>query len=151
MTSEPSQQPILYIVYNAKSTILGKLDYAYRKTTNSDSDKPACAACELTHGPTLSLKESSEWIATKARLQNATLKQVHLDERPTYLAEWMKQSNVRAPAVIIEMKNVSGSFKTLLTAEDLAGVRKDHSVFLDRLQASISEAGVSGVEIRSAL
>ena len=67
--------PIIYIIYNADSTLRGKLKYAYNKLT-----KPAtsCAACDLTHAG-LHLTESAEWSATKKKI-GADVQQLHRDE-----------------------------------------------------------------------
>jgi len=65
----------IYIIYNAKGSFSGKLNYAYRKLTTPAS---ACAACDLTHGG-LRLTETAEWTATKGRI-GAVVKQLHIDE-----------------------------------------------------------------------
>ena len=72
----------LYILYNANSTLLGKLSYSYRKITCSKSDDPACAACDITHGG-LHLDETAAWKAAKADLTKSgdlEIKQLHRDE-----------------------------------------------------------------------
>ena len=70
----------LYILYNADASILGKLNYSYRKLTSS-KDSPACAACDLTHGG-LHLDETEAWKAVKADLQKegVRVEQLHRDE-----------------------------------------------------------------------
>lgn len=72
----------LYIVYNANGSVMGKITYAYRKL-NCDKDSASpCAACDITHGG-LSLKETPEWVQTKAEIQkslNLQVKQQHQDE-----------------------------------------------------------------------
>ncbi|KAJ5489572.1 hypothetical protein N7539_004462 [Penicillium diatomitis] len=113
---------------------------------------PACAACELTHGPSLSLNESAEWKATKSKIINANIVQVHLDERSNSLIQWMKQHGVGTPAVIIEaasgMIGVNGEpFKILLGPEDISRVRTDHEEFLRMLQARITAAGLQNVKV----
>ena len=65
----------IYIIYNAKGSFSGKLNYAYRKLTTPAS---SCAACELTHGG-LRLTETSEWTTTKEQI-GAAVRQLHLDE-----------------------------------------------------------------------
>ena len=65
----------IYIIYNAKGSIIGKLNYAYRKLTTPSSP---CAACDLTHGG-LRLSETAQWMATKKQI-NAEVKQLHVDE-----------------------------------------------------------------------
>ncbi|RMJ23148.1 hypothetical protein PHISP_05992 [Aspergillus sp. HF37] len=148
----PANQPTLYIIYNAKSTLFGKVDYAYRKLTRPDScSRPACAACELTHGPSLSLTESPEWAAAKARIRNVTVAQVHTDEQPAGLARWMEEEGVETPAVVVEAAKAndgeSGSFQMLLTSEDLARVRRDYGRFLEALRERAREVGVEGLEV----
>ena len=69
--------PIIYIVYNAKASVVGKLTYVYRKVTAS-KDESVCAACDLTHGG-INLTDTEEWKETKAKI-GADVKQLHLDE-----------------------------------------------------------------------
>jgi hypothetical protein len=68
---------IIYILYNAKASLFGKLNYACRKIS-APADQSACAACDLTHGG-LRLNESEEWKATKQKIP-AQIKQLHIDE-----------------------------------------------------------------------
>lgn len=67
----------IYILYNAKASLFGKLNYACRKIS-APADQSACAACDLTHGG-LRLSESEEWKATKQKIP-AQIKQLHTDE-----------------------------------------------------------------------
>lgn len=67
----------IYILYNAKASLLGKLNYACRKIS-APADESACAACDLTHGG-LRLNESEEWKATKQQIP-VQVKQLHKDE-----------------------------------------------------------------------
>jgi hypothetical protein len=69
--------PIIYILYNAKASLFGKLNYASRKLS-CPADETVCAACDLTHGG-LRLSESTEWKATKQKIP-AQIKQLHTDE-----------------------------------------------------------------------
>lgn len=71
--------PILYILYNATASPLGKLNYAYRKLSSTSSNSP-CSACDLTHGG-LRLTETAQWSATKKRV-SADVQQLHRDEAP---------------------------------------------------------------------
>lgn len=152
--TKASDARTLYIIYNARSTIYGKLQYVYRKATCPDpSSNPACAACELTHGPSLRLNESPQWIETKRRIHHVKVVQVHQDEMPPLLRDWMKTGNVRAPAVVVE-GGIDGkegwgssSFKVLLTAEDLARVRTNHEEFLALLGQRANEQSVNGISI----
>jgi hypothetical protein len=65
----------IYIIYNAKGSLTGKLSYAYRKVTEANSP---CAACDLTHGG-LRLTETAEWSATKKQI-GAEVQQLHIDQ-----------------------------------------------------------------------
>jgi len=69
--------PIIYILYNANASALGKVDYAFRKLTSSANNSP-CSACDLTHGG-LRLTETKDWAATKKRIP-AEVWQLHRDE-----------------------------------------------------------------------
>lgn len=69
---------IIYIIYNANGSILGKVQYAYAKLTCPKDAESPCAACDLTHGG-LKLHESDEWKATKKQIP-AMVRQLHLDE-----------------------------------------------------------------------
>lgn len=76
--SHPSMSTsTIYILYNAKASVLGKLDYARRKLSAAEDSTP-CAACDLTHGG-LRLSESAVWKEAKRRI-NAHIEQLHQDE-----------------------------------------------------------------------
>ncbi len=68
---------IIYILYNANASALGKVQYAYRKMT-APADNSPCAACDLTHGG-LRFSETKNWTETRNRIA-AEVKQVHRDE-----------------------------------------------------------------------
>ena len=71
----------LYVLYNANGTAFGKLTYGYKKLTSS-SNKPVCAACELTHGG-LRLDENEAWKLAKTQVEKEgglEVKQLHRDE-----------------------------------------------------------------------
>jgi len=90
----------LYIIYNADASLLGKINYGYRKLT-APKDQPACAACDITHGG-LHLDETAEWKKAKEEMareaEHVTLKQLHRDQMggevcmslfPLHLAHWV--------------------------------------------------------------
>lgn len=149
--SSHAASPTLYIIYNATSTVFGKVNYVYRNLTCPDPDsKPACAACELTHGPSLRLKESPQWVETKNRILNAKVVQVHQDEMPRSVSAWMKGEAVATPALVVsEPRESADTFKLLLTKTDLAQVRHDHEEFLQLLQKRATEEGVKNMIIES--
>ena len=71
----------LYILYNADASVMGKLNYGYRKLT-APKDKPACSACDITHGG-LHLEETAAWKEVKAEIVKegeVEVKQMHRDE-----------------------------------------------------------------------
>ena len=142
-----SNIPTLFIIYNATSTLFGKANYVYRKLASADpASKPACAACELTHGPTLRLDETEQWGLTKQRISNANVSQVHQNEMPAALADWMKSADVATPAVVV--KEPEAQFKLLLNRKDLARVRHDHAEFLRTLQERLDEERVPAISVR---
>ena len=72
--------PILYILYNADASLMGKLSYGYKKITCS-KDSTVCAACDITHGG-LHLDETQAWKGAKVELtrDGVQIKQMHRDE-----------------------------------------------------------------------
>ena len=74
-------QLTILILYNATSTLLGKVSYSYRKLTCSKSDDTACAACDITHGG-LHLDETARWNEAKRVLEGREVgvRQLHKDE-----------------------------------------------------------------------
>lgn len=73
---------VLYILYNADASMMGKLSYGFRKVTCSKDAPPECAACEITHGG-LSLKETPAWQSAKATIESSgqlSVVQWHRDE-----------------------------------------------------------------------
>lgn len=117
----------LYILYNADASIMGKLNYGYRKLCKpSSSTNPACAACDITHGG-LSLSESEQWTSAKADMMKdygAGLKisQLHRDEVKEPLKTWIMQTGVKYPAVVRSRGDQDSvdSFELLVTREELA-------------------------------
>jgi hypothetical protein len=75
--SDSAKTTKIFVLYNAKASLLGKLSYGYKKLCAPADDSP-CAACDLTHGG-LKLQESDEWKATKQKIP-ATVEQRHIDE-----------------------------------------------------------------------
>ncbi|KAF1816495.1 hypothetical protein P152DRAFT_454759 [Eremomyces bilateralis CBS 781.70] len=149
MAASTTTSQSLYIIYNADSTMLGKLSYVKRKVTCPDpNESPACAACELTHGPSLSLKESSDWVKTRARIDGVAVQQVHRDEMPIELKTWTRENKVPSPSVVVSVAG-EGGFRELLTREDLARVRKNHEDFLQLLETRAGEEKVVNLTIKN--
>jgi hypothetical protein len=136
MSTSPSSTPTtIFVLYNAKASILGKLTYGYRKIC-SNADQPACAACDLTHGG-LKLDESAEWKETKQKIP-AQIKQLHQDELTPELSGFMKSQGLKFP-VILGQQTPDSPLLPLMTADDLKTVSKDHSQFLKALEAKAHE------------
>ena len=88
----------IYVLYNAKASLLGKFEYTCRKIT-APSDSSPCSACDLTHGG-LRLNETSTWKDTKNRI-NANVKQLHKDELTT---EVSPRANILTIACLMPFK-----------------------------------------------
>lgn len=83
----------LHIVYNADSTIMGKLRYGYSKWQSKPSDsEPTCAACDITHGG-LSLSETKAWKQAKEEI---TAQDPHLRVVQWHRDEMNPQVRIRA-------------------------------------------------------
>jgi len=143
----------IFILYNARASILGKLDYARRKLTAS-AGASACSACDLTHGG-LRLEESAAWQETKKQI-NAPVKQLHQDEltpevseirgicpgdrHTLQLRDFVSSKNLRYPMVLGQSDN--GPLKVLIDSEALQTVAADHSAFLSLLSKRAQEESV---------
>ena len=69
---------IIYVLYNANGSILGKVKYGYEKICAPKDGPSPCAACDLTHGG-LRLSESELWKQTEKQIPAKVVK-LHLDE-----------------------------------------------------------------------
>lgn len=129
----PSQ---LLIIYNADSTIKGKLQYAYRKLSSSSEQDPACAACDITHGG-LSLKEVPGWTKTKSEIENQGIKvlQWHRDEVESDVKNWIREQAVSYP-VALTRSNDKGAqgLKVVADSTELASCAGDATKLVDVLQ-----------------
>lgn len=80
MAADPSST--LFIVYNADGSVMGKVQYAYRKVTSAKDAEAVCAACDITHGG-LSLSETPAWVQAKGEIEassNLKVVQWHRNE-----------------------------------------------------------------------
>ncbi|KAI7080622.1 hypothetical protein KC343_g20867, partial [Hortaea werneckii] len=110
----------LIIIYNADSTIRGKLQYAYRKLSSSGPD-PACAACDITHGG-LSLSEVPGWQKAKADIeaQGWKVTQWHRDEIEPGVKSWIDQEQVRYPTVLAKGQTDEKDIRQVMDPAELA-------------------------------
>lgn len=119
----------LLIIYNADSTLRGKVAYAYRKLSGSSQQDPACAACDITHGG-LSLKEVPNWTKTKSDIEAQGLQVVqwHRDEVEADVKAWIGEQGVRYPVVLTrEGKEGAKDVKVVMDYSELAECAGDAS------------------------
>ncbi|ORX98303.1 hypothetical protein BCR34DRAFT_577353 [Clohesyomyces aquaticus] len=128
----------LYIIYNASGTIMGKLQYGYKKINCPKDADPICAACEITHGG-LSLKETPEWIAAKSEIEGEGVKVVqwHRDEMESQLNGWVKKEGVELPVAVSSVSGKEG-FEVVMDRQTLGGLGGDAKAFV----AALRERGV---------
>ncbi|KAL8642551.1 MAG: hypothetical protein Q9228_000777 [Teloschistes exilis] len=146
--------PTLYILYNADASVMGKLSYSYRKLTSRDPDKPACAACDITHGG-LHLDETSQWKTAKVEIVGSgavkEVKQLHRDEldKEVWLhysdlsflptpPDWREPTtcSLRYPMVLAQ-EEASG-LRVLMDDRQLAGFKGDPQAFMQTLRERLS-------------
>ncbi|KAF2490055.1 hypothetical protein BU16DRAFT_544391 [Lophium mytilinum] len=139
--------PIIYILYNADASIMGKLKYSYRKLKSSPDCEPACAACDITHGG-LSLCETPAWVSAKKEIEasGAELKVVqwHRDEIVGPLKDWIKEEGIRYPSVVLAKDT---GFEEVMGASELAGCKGDATVFVKglRIKGVLAKGGESSL------
>ncbi|KAK3725909.1 hypothetical protein LTR37_000057 [Vermiconidia calcicola] len=130
----------LIIIYNADSTVRGKLNYAFRKLSSNSSDNPACAACDLTHGG-LSLSEAPGWTMVKSEIESQQWKvtQWHRDEVEVSVKEWVQANGVRYPVALSRAQDgTSQEPKLVADSAELAKCAGDAT----KLYALLSEKGL---------
>lgn len=122
----------LIIIYNADSTIRGKLAYAYRKVTSSSKENPACAACDITHGG-LSLDEVSGWKDAKKKIESEGFKvlQWHRDEVEEPVKQWAKSNDQRYPLVLLRK---DGEMTLVADTPDLVSCAGDPNQLVEKLK-----------------
>ena len=134
-----STKPQLIIIYNADSTVRGKLNYAYKKLSSSSKEEPICGACEITHGG-LSLKEVPGWIKTKQDIEakGFDVIQWHRDEIKSDVKEWIKENGIRYPVVLSRTKPTVEDLKVVADTKELASCAGDAT----KLTEILSSKGV---------
>ncbi|KAL8945896.1 MAG: hypothetical protein Q9222_007630 [Ikaeria aurantiellina] len=132
----------LYILYNADASVLGKLNYAYRKLS-SEKDKPACAACDITHGG-LRLDETKAWKGIKEKLtteEGVEIRQLHRDELEGKVKDFMQgNAAVEYPVVLNGDEAAEGNFKVAMDRHELGQCSGSADAFMEKLR----EKGVLG-------
>ncbi|KAI4101446.1 MAG: hypothetical protein L6R37_004921 [Teloschistes peruensis] len=131
--------PTLYILYNADASVMGKLSYSYRKLTSRDPDKPACAACDITHGG-LHLDETSQWKTAKAEIVGSgavkEVKQLHRDELDKETKSFVQSQSLRYPMVLAQ-EEASG-LRVLMDDRQLAGFKGNPQTFMQNLRERLA-------------
>ena len=156
----------IYILYNARGSLLGKANYAYRKLTspspsaasastsspNQPDRESVCAACDLTHAG-LSLTETPLWKSTKRRLISSggsktavQVEQLHQDELTPELRTWMKGKEMVYPMVLARMEqDEQERTEVVMSREELGrcgrrSVKEDgHDLFLETLRDNVKQ------------
>ena len=103
-------------VYNARGTVLGELNYLFRRTFAGEH----CALCDITHG---SVRRRPAWdrcAATFSIAHGVDIELFHLDEVPVELEQC---ADFVAPGVFLQ--KADGSFSLLVGPEELQTC--DHS------------------------
>lgn len=153
----------LYVIYNANGSVLGKLQYGYKKLTwdKSQRDTP-CAACDITHGG-LSLNPTQAWIDTKKKIEESRaglqVKEIHRDELPAEVSpqlemytfqifvsfffnfcfnsikvsDYIKKNEISLPVAL--MKPSNGDLRVVIDKTALNGCNGDAAKFLELLKA----------------
>ncbi|KAI4113248.1 MAG: hypothetical protein LQ345_005732 [Seirophora villosa] len=116
---------------------MGKLSYGYRKLTAKDPDnKPACAACDITHGG-LHLEETAQWKAAKAEVVRsgavADVKQFHRDELDG------ESQGLHFPMVLA--KGEGSGLRSVMSSEELATFKGDPQAFMQKLRQKLEGGG----------
>ncbi|KAL9021817.1 MAG: hypothetical protein Q9185_000944 [Variospora sp. 1 TL-2023] len=124
---------------------MGKLSYGYRKLTAKDPDKPACAACDITHGG-LHLDETAQWKAAKAEVVKSgavkDVKQFHRDELDGETKGFVQSQGLQFPMVLA--KDEGSGLRSVMSSEELAAFKGDPQAFMQKLRQKL-EGGTSGV------
>lgn len=144
---------VLYLLYNADGSVMGKLRYGYRKITGPKDSDPVCAACDITHGG-LSLAETSSWVSVKTKIEatpGLRLVQWHRDElspdvsrlqtdglicelwlTPMQARSFMETEKVTYPVALYES---DGHIQVVMDHFELAKCHGDAELFLEELRA----------------
>ncbi|CAK3962384.1 Hypothetical predicted protein [Lecanosticta acicola] len=124
--------PELVIIYNADSSVRGKLAYAYRKFTSSSKENPACAACDITHGG-LSLNEVDGWKTARKDIEAHGFKVVqwHRDQVEENVKTWAKSNNYRYPLVL---SRKDGTMELVADTPDLVSCAGDPKRLVELLK-----------------
>ncbi|KAI4218967.1 MAG: hypothetical protein LQ349_008501 [Xanthoria aureola] len=133
--------PMLFVLYNADASVMGKLSYGYKKLTNRDKDNPTCAACDITHGG-LSLDETSQWKAAKADLVDSgavkEIKQLHRDELDPEIKEFVQSRGLHFPMVLA--RNEGSGLTSVMSSDELAAFKGDPQAFMKKIRDLLSGA-----------
>ncbi|KAL8713445.1 MAG: hypothetical protein Q9225_006771 [Loekoesia sp. 1 TL-2023] len=122
---------VLYILYNADASVMGKINYGYRKLIAAKG-KPACAACDITHGG-LRLDETKGWKAIKEQInqEGIEIKQLHRDELNDELKSQAKGARVGLEVLVIGVKNSNNDWiKSLITVSETFSFHKSPESFI---------------------
>ena len=113
---------------NASGTIAGEIAYLIRSTLRPSTQ--SCAACTLTHS-FAELGERRQWRACKSDLKETLgvdIEQLHLNELPPALQQWLARENLRAPVLVLA-RETGTAYELLMDHQQLSGLRGDIDLF----------------------
>ena len=124
MKNEVKEKPIIYCIYNANGTILGKFEYLIKKVFKDFH----CSMCDITHNR---ITEKKIW---KKRLKESEYQifAVHKDEQPIKLKEF---SSDLIPCVILYQDN---NYKILIDSDELISIKGKVNDFFELLNKKLS-------------
>lgn len=90
-------------------------------------------ACDITHGG-LSLSESPKWLEAKKEIESDGIRVVqwHRDEIAGSLKDYIKSTNLRYPAVVLDTGDAS--YRNIMTNQDLNACGGDPMALVEELQ-----------------
>lgn len=149
----------LVIVYNADGSVMGKIQYGYRKITCPKDGEAVCAACDITHGG-LSLRETPGWVEAKKVIEASSdlkVKQLHRDELPSevrflccspsrvaawvlintglQLRQFIQQNSIAMPVAIIVGQQPGPACEVAVDRSALSDCNGDARAFVEKLRA----------------
>ena len=118
------EKPIIYCIYDANGTILGKFEYLIKKVFMEFH----CSMCDITHDR---ITQKRIW-KKKLKESEYPIFAVHKDEQPIKLRDF---SSDLIPCVILHQDNY---FKVLIDSDELISINGKVDDFFELLNKKIS-------------
>tara|TARA_B100001175_G_C19413940_1_gene592613 strand:- start:496 stop:876 length:381 start_codon:yes stop_codon:yes gene_type:complete len=120
------EKPVIYCIYNANGTILGKFEYLIKKIFMDFH----CTMCDISH----SMVTEKEIWKKKLKESKYPIFAVHKDEQPIKLRDFSSDS---IPCVILYQDNY---FKILIDSDELISINGKVDDFFELLNKKLSLA-----------